>query len=217
MTIFGQAALTEEGVNLFYKIWLNLVYGVNENHQIIEGLEKPILGQSMTVPVEEFYKIRCAMWENPQFIDEYLDQNVTIIEEEREIISLWRKHFIKDKFVVVKHLAKYSVLSTFSGDPVTLYGVYGIKDSIEDTNPLPTPFLLDTVLLPFKDRIIYDSLAKIFSVGFGSGIRSSFNKSYQEAKATQGIVESLTLPRPAPELSPKKQTRRKKKLILLSL
>src|ERR1035438_6923849 len=53
------------------------------------------------------------------------------------------------------------------------------------------PVLTETVLLPFKDKIIYDSLLNTHRISFGAGIRRMFNESYQAAKAILGIVTSL--------------------------
>jgi hypothetical protein len=43
---------------------------------------------------------------------------------------------------------------------------------------MPPPTLLETTLLPFEGKIIYDSLLRGYNVYFGSGIRSSLNETY---------------------------------------
>jgi hypothetical protein len=116
----------------------------------------------------------------------------------------------------MKHLAKYSVLMTFEGKPTLLYGVCGITNPLKDVLPHPAPFPADLVLLPFKDKIIYDSLASTFNTMFGSGMRSAAKEWYDEAKEKYGIIEVLNgellapLPiRPDSE-KPKKKTVRAK-------
>ena len=61
--------------------------------------------------------------------------------------------------------------------------------------------MVDAVLLPFKDRIIYDGLMNGYNISFGAGIRRSLNESFKEAKARQGIVTSL--PMSSKALAPK--------------
>jgi hypothetical protein len=55
------------------------------------------------------------------------------------------------------------------------------------------PVLTETVLLPFKDMIVYDGLLTSYNISFGGGIRRSLNESFKEAKARYGIVTSLPM------------------------
>jgi hypothetical protein len=132
------------------------------------------------------------MWKNPHWIDEFLSDSdsVALPDEERRIVTDWRNHFVYDKFIVVKQLPKYAV---FMDEKEThLFGVYGLTDSIEYSIPGNLPFVLETILIPFKDKIIYDSLFRYFPIKFGPGARSSFNKGYKEIKQEKGIIERLT-------------------------
>ncbi len=202
--------LTQQEIAQFYKLWYSIVWGINEKRKIIPRFKKPVYGTRVAVAIEEFMKIRNAMWDNPQWIDELLadHDNGEFTEQERGIITLWRKHFVKGKFLVVKHLAKYSVLMTFEGKPTLLYGVCGITDPLKDALPYPTPFPVELVLLPFGDKIIYDSLASTFNIMFGSGMRSAAKEWYDEAKEKYGIIEMLNgeklTPQP-PKEKPKKK------------
>jgi len=47
------------------------------------------------------------------------------------------------------------------------------------------------VLLPFNDKIIYDSIFSSYFITFGGSIRRSLNDAYQEAKSRFGIITSL--------------------------
>ena len=46
----------------------------------------------------------------------------------------WRKNFVKDRFVIMRHLKNYSVFMTFE-EHSTLYGVCGITNSFKDIVP----------------------------------------------------------------------------------
>lgn len=52
------------------------------------------------------------------------------------------------------------------------------------------PVAFETVLLPFKGQIIYDSFTAPMSVGFGDGAREIFRETYDKA-LKHGIVTSL--------------------------
>ena len=71
--------------------------------------------------------------------------------------------------------------------------------------------MVQTVLLPFRDRIVYDGLISSFNISFGPGVRRSLNEEFRRAKSRHGIATSLpvsgtpmpqrTKTRPAPKLS----------------
>lgn len=155
-----------------------------------------------------FMEVRNAMWDNPAWIDEFLTENNNgeFTEQERGIITMWRNHFMKGDFLVVKHLSKYTVIMTFDGEPFYLYGVHGISDPLEYTLPYPVPFMVNLVLLPWGDRIIYDSLAAPSNVSFGAGLRSSVKELYHTSKKNYGIVEALGEGNPVVHVPKNKQS-----------
>jgi hypothetical protein len=185
--------LSQSEIKIFYKLWYGIVWGINEKHGIIPHFKKPVYGKTVATSIEEFTKVRNAMWDNPNLIDKFLadNDNGEFTELERSIIINWRRNFVKDKFIVIKHFVKYSVLMPFDDESSSLYGVCGISDSIKDTFPSPLPFVGEFVLLPFKDRIIYDSIAPIYNISFGPGFSSSAKKWYNDLKLKHGIIEIL--------------------------
>jgi hypothetical protein len=66
--------------------------------------------------------------------------------------------------------------------------------------------MVETALLPFKDKIIYDGLLSSPgpAIAFGPGIRGMLNETYQQAKDRHGIVTTLPLAKTplAPEAKP---------------
>ena len=52
--------------------------------------------------------------------------------------------------------------------------------------------LAEALLLPFRDKIVYDGVLVGFNISFGGGVKRSLNEIYQEAKEQMGgIVTSL--------------------------
>lgn len=51
------------------------------------------------------------------------------------------------------------------------YGVLALSQPFDELIGPPLPVMLQTVLLPFKDKIVYDGLTTGPCVSFGSGIR----------------------------------------------
>jgi hypothetical protein len=199
--------LSQYEIELFYKLWCTLIWSINQKHKIVSAFKKPVYGDR--VNEEPFIAIRSKLWENPQWIDEFLCEKEFdgLNEVECGILKDWRENFIKGQFILVKHLSKYSVFMTFD-DPSKLYGVCGISNPIRETAPYNVPCIVDAVLLPFKDKIIYDSFLGTYPVSFGKSLKDSMKDSYEKAKETIGIVEVIGTP-PTPIKQPPVQKKSK--------
>jgi hypothetical protein len=63
------------------------------------------------------YSINCKHKIVPEFV-------------ERAVLMSWRANFVSGKFIIYKHLKKYTVFMSTDENP-KLYGVIGISDPIE--------------------------------------------------------------------------------------
>ena len=50
---------------------------------------------------------------------------------------------------------------------------------------------METVLLPFKNKIIYDGIISKHEISFGRGIREMFKSTYNKAKKENQIIISM--------------------------
>ena len=83
--------LTQPEVEQFYRMFYALIWGVNRKHKIIPNLKKPVYGDKITL--EPIVTVRDKMWENPEWIDEFLRGDGSgndLTETERGIIAGWR-------------------------------------------------------------------------------------------------------------------------------
>ena len=102
-------------------------------------------------------------------------------------------------------------------DPPVAYGVLALSQPFEDLIGPYLPVMTETVLLPFKDKIVYDGLMSSYRISFGPGIRRSLNESFKQAKLRHGIVTTLPMsnepmvatttpkPKPIPRLQSKEE------------
>lgn len=104
------------------------------------------------------------------------------------------QHRIQGDFFIAHYLKKYAVFIKDNEG----YGVLGITDSIEDMTGGQAPILIKTVLIPFEDRIIYDSLVSSYPIHFGSGYRQSLKDTYRAIQERGGPITSLP-PSPEPD------------------
>jgi hypothetical protein len=197
--------LTPQDVELFFRLHRTLMFFVNQRlHVLAEDLASP--EQFAALLPEVRVKVRDAFVKHTELVSSFLEENPAhLTQEELAIVDSWR-HLVAGKFFIFRELKKYTVfLST--DDPPIAYGVLAASDPFEELVGPYLPVLTETVLLPFKGRIVYDGLLNTYRISFGPGVRRSLNESFKEAKARHGIVTSLPmsdelLPVKAPKARP---------------
>lgn len=131
----------------------------------------------MALPPERRVLTRDALYEHPECFDAFLEEtDLSHIPDAEAIVTGWRDHRIAGDFYVLRHLKRHTIFLS-SEDPPRAFGVLGLADPLELFVPNP-PALATAVLLPLRDRIIYDGF--LFTTGpmliFGGGIRRSLDK-----------------------------------------
>ena len=181
--------LGEQDAIVFYRNWLRLLEFTNQRYQIYPSLTE-MVNAKMLNP-QEVLQIRNKLWEDETLVEEYLQQyGKAMTMRDFELIKSWKNKLL-GKFILLKHLKKYSVLmhEEMGGK---LYGVMGISNSIEDMfPPARLPIYIDAVLMPFEGKIIYDSLLLPYNIDFGSGIKRGLNEDYRNIKERHGIITTL--------------------------
>jgi hypothetical protein len=173
----------------FFDIWIRLLAYVNDTYHVSPDYGHPKTSQETTT--ETVLPIRNKLWEDVSIIDKYIDSTVGITTDEINILRIW-KNRIKGKFFIMRHLKKYTVL--FDTEGGRLFGVLGLRHSLIAYYPDNVlPVMVEAVLLPFKDKIIYDSLMEPYSFHFGKNMRDSLNEEYQQLKKEKGIIARYVL------------------------
>ena len=127
---------------------------------------------------EEVQQIREKLWSDKNIIKEYIKENPNNISKEIiQELENWNEKKINSRFVLYKYEEKYAVLL----GKENIYYVKGLKDTIKNMIPEnKVPIFVETVLLPFKGQIIYDSYIIQYNISFGKGIKETFDKEYKE-------------------------------------
>jgi hypothetical protein len=180
--------LEPEERQAFFRNWLGLLAFVNDRHNLVKNFGHP--QKPVGINLDDVTKLKAKLWKNVKIIDEYIESVWDLPKNDIQILKGW-KNKIYGTFFIVRHLKKYSV---FMDEKNTLlYGVIGITDSIAEMMPdymLPMP--VKTALLPFGDRIIYDSIFNMYdNIQFGSNMRRGFKEQYSELKQKKGIISTL--------------------------
>ena len=179
--------LSPEDVGLFYKLYPALLLFVNSRCQVEDVAT---VDQLMYLSADKRWAIREAFVENNNLIDEFVEINPEgFTSEELEIVSCWKK-FVKGRFYLFRQLKKHAIFLTVEEESKA-YGVLAISDLFSEIIPF-MPIFVNTLLLPFKGKIIYDGLISSQNIYFGGSIKRSINETYNEAKAKYGVITSLT-------------------------
>jgi hypothetical protein len=194
--------LSEKDAKLFFDLMWGLQYFVNQKHKIHPNI-KSLKGYA-ECSTEEKLEIRAALYSDIKIIDSFIQENPQKLSiESLDIISKW-KHFVKGNFHIERYLKRCAIF--IENDDV--YGVLGLHQGFDELiHRSRLPLYVQTVLLPFQGKIIYDGLFQAHNIYFGGGIKHSLKESYMTAKQNNRIIESFDS---APNDKQRKETSKKK-------
>jgi len=199
--------LSPDDAELFFRLHRSLMHFVNQRLSVVGDVAGP--EEFAALPPEQRVEVRKALLDDLDLIELFVDENPAhLSEEDLDIVLSWH-HQVSGTFYVFRQLKNYMVFLD-SGDPPVAYGVVALTATFEDLIGPYLPRITETVLLPFKGRIVYDGLLSGFNISFGGGIKRMLNDSYRRAKEIQGIVTSLPI-ESVPVIEAKSAKRRKTK------
>ena len=184
------AHLPYEGCKLFYETWYKLMIFVDKKLNVVNYPITPVYGEIHDT--SSILKIRNKLWEDPKMIDELLKSGTQFSYKEVSLLQDMEKRHIKGMFAVVQYTPEYAVLMRADkGETPNLYAVKGITCSVAKTLRSRFPIMLETVLLPFGEQIIYDTFITSNKVIFGKELRDSLMNEYAKLKTSSGIITKL--------------------------
>jgi len=178
--------ISSDDAALFFKLMPALQVFANRQLQIIKKLDN--VEQYQKISNEQRVKLRNAVYKRPELIDGFVQENPSgFTTEELEIVSGW-KNFIAGDFYIERILKKHAI---FVGDN-KVFAVLALTEPFRQVlGGMPLPMYIKTVLLPFREKIIYDGLIEGYNIYFGGGVSTSMSNMYQAAKMQGKIIESL--------------------------
>lgn len=182
------AQLSSEECKLFYETWYGLMGFVNERKSVIKAKIKPEYPN--TVSDMMIHKVREVLWEKPELIDDYINKT-ELPQEKIDILKLWRTNHKKGMIFILEYQPEYAVaIAADEQGEDRLYGIKGISSSIANALRRNLPVQIETVLLPFKGKIVYDSFMSSMPIGFEEGAKAAFREMHDKA-IKYGIITSL--------------------------
>ena len=124
-------------------------------------------------------------WIFEKFVEKY---KYDLTKDDIEIVLSW-KHQIKGRFFIIRQLKKYAKFLFERDEGNSAYGVYALSNSFDEMFTLPR--LVETILLPFKDKIIYDGFTVSQNIYFGATICKSLKSDLGVTEAKHGLITTL--------------------------
>jgi hypothetical protein len=182
---------------LFYKLHPALMCYANRRLKTLPDQPgDPV--EFYALEAEKRVKVRDALHAQPELIDQFIAENpFGFGSEESEVVRSW-KHAVVGSFYIFRHLKHYTVFLSSEKVPKA-FGVLALADPFGDLIGPHLPRLIQTVLLPFQGKIVYDGLLSGYNLTFGGGIKRMLNDTYGQAKADFGIITSLPFEGEEPE------------------
>jgi hypothetical protein len=181
--------LSDAEAALFYELMWVLQFYVKQKLNLLPDITT--IQQYMDASVEDKFQVRKALYDQPDLIDHFLQDNPPAFSADKLAILAQWKQFIAGDFYIERILKKYTI---FIGQDDQVYGVVGLQEELEDIFYMAQlPILVKAVLLPFKDKIIYDGLFQRYNLYFGSGISGRLKETYLAAKQRGEILETLVV------------------------
>ena len=178
-----------EEVKQFFRIHRALMFFVNRRLGVTEE-EVDTPEAYAGLPPESRFKVHEALPGHMDLIGAFADENPFQLDEaDLEIVRSW-EHLVTGTFYAFRQLRGYMVFLS-STKPVVAYGVVALFDPFEAVVGPYLPRMIETTLLPFRGRIVYDGLVNGYNVTFGAGIKRRLGEDYKEAKGRSGVVTSL--------------------------
>jgi hypothetical protein len=182
--------LSDDETYRFYNIWFPLLHYVNQKKHLVPSFPQSWKRKTATVSPEVAIPVRQALWADDSLREAFITENPAKLSlDDLAIVGSWQRR-IEDGFFIYRYTKNYTVFLTASGSK-RAYGVLGLVSPIEEILGPYLPILVQTVLLPFEDHIIYDGLMTPFPGFIGSGIKSSLKDAYRDIEEKSGIIISL--------------------------
>lgn len=180
--------LPPDQVHHFYRIWFALLHYVNSKRKLVPPF--PADPMRAKIKPEDAIKVRNELWADDALREAFIAENPqSLSEADLAVVESW-KYRVAGDFLVLLYLKKHTIFLSWS-EPAHAYGVLGLASPIDEViGPYP-PTHMNTVLLPWDGRIIYDGLANSHRIHFGPGLRRGFEQDYRNAREREGLITSL--------------------------
>lgn len=167
------AFIDKKDADLFYDLFFAVLEYTNDNYKINQNITK-IYKQKFLNPKALTKIIDFFCLDADKIINDFTKENkYNFNKEQLKIINEW-KSVKRGSFIITKYEEDYAEFY----DDEKIYMVKGVRCNIDQIIPYDNiPCIVETALLPFKGKIIYDGILEKTNISIGSGIIKHLNES----------------------------------------
>ena len=178
--------LTPEEIKEFLKLHKSLLFYVNQKKKIIKEWNEL---EDVQGNLEQVFKLREVIIKDLNWIDLFIKDNpFNFSTEQLNIIKDW-KQGISGKFFITKYSQEYTYF--YHSGTKKCYGVLSLTEQLKDMMGHNFPLMVEAWLIPYKNKVIYDSLIAPYGISFGGGMKRSLKIEYEEAILNYGLITSF--------------------------
>ena len=198
--------LTQAEVKEFFELMNGLLLYVNQK----TGLFSKIKDEASLVAAggPTLFKLANTIYEDPRHITNYIQKNPNgLSRSDLDTVQSWRCN-VRGKFMVYRYTEQNTVFIHMESKPnPKAYGVMSLNTPLPMMLGLGLPKMVETTLLPFRGRIVYDGQIAEEPLVFGSNMRAAVDGWYKQAISKHGLITDLLEPkRPRPRTGKHKVT-----------
>lgn len=171
--------LNDEQNERFFDTMDSLLYFVNERFRVVEDFTlnyDNLLGDVKASLVNQ------ALWENVEIIDEFVRENPYHLPQRCLDVALGWRNALPGLYALVRYQGGCAVLMGEAG----VFSVSGVTFELEQEIG-PAPAYVQTVLLPFDDRIVYDGFIQSYDTN-GKADQLGIQDEFENRIAQSGIA-----------------------------
>ena len=178
--------LDPQDYRLYLETSLQLLYYVGKKENIFPA--QTSYKKFLNFHKSEKFDCRQAMYKKPKLLTNYLKEHPDELTAEQVEILTGLKRKIQGDFIIFKYLKKYAVFVHINTN--RFYAVQALGDPFDAFFP-DIPVIINTTILPFKGKIIYDGFLLGGNVHVGRSITADINEAYKNAKGAKQIITTL--------------------------
>jgi hypothetical protein len=180
--------LEDSDIDLFYHLYYSVLIYVNQKFGIFSGVYgSEEMSELTPLQVNE---LREQLYTHPYLFDLFVEENpLKISSDLLQIVANWQ-NFISGRFYIYSYQKSYAILIA-DRPPSKAYGVLALDCPFPELVGSVLPVMVETVLLPFKTKIIYDGTLQAYPFYLGLSIKGSLTETYHHAIEKFGIIDSL--------------------------
>lgn len=181
--------LSQAEAALFYKLMVGLQCYVCQQLDLYPQVNSPDAYRQLDQSAK--LVVRNKLYNQPELIDAFVKANpLTLPTADLAIMQHWQ-NFVAGDFYVERYLPSYSIWIA-AAPPAHVYAVYGIAQPIEAiVERVYLPLRVNSVLLPFQGKIIYDGFLSTYPTRLGGPLNATLRDEYITAKQQGRIIERL--------------------------